>query len=157
MLNTMSLFAKAKHCIQGNLGDELNDFLRESGAEPCDDFEQSTNQVKLPILASRESYRFAWEGVKPGETDVVQRNGKLLQFVAHFPYRKKLWMCKFGKHWQELTDSLESQLGPGHRMEVAGKTGIHFRHQDLMVLLSSYKSGRQSIIEIKIARERFCY
>lgn len=156
MFSAISMFCTATDCVRDNFGSGLNSLLEAIGARSCP---QSVNpgHLELPMLANLEKHHFEWNGARTGSVDLVRRADKPLQFIISLPYPKRRWLSPYSKDWKELTAEAESRFGPGHALDLGGKTGLHFRDQAMLVLISTYKTKKQAFIEIKMARDQFCY
>jgi hypothetical protein len=154
MLNATSVFDSAADYVGGSRRGPVHEFLEQVGARPCRNAAKLSTAT-LPALACHEKHEFEWTGARTGSVELIHSDGQPLQLVFNLPYPKRRWFSPRKKDWKRLAHEAEDRFGPGHKIDVAGKTGLHFRVRDLVALISCYDSGHDSYIEVKLATGRF--
>lgn len=154
MLDATSMFGTATQCMAGCHSIPFNAFLDAVGARPCQRRDNPETPV-LPALASQERHEFAWTHSRTATVEVIHSEGAPLQLRVSLPYPKRRWFSPRRKDWKRLASLAREHFGPGQKIDVAGKTGLHFRENDVLALISQFDVGRESFIELKIASGRF--
>jgi len=154
MLNATSMFGNAADIMSGKRCEPLNEFLDAFDARPSTELDNPA-EPDLPALASHEKHEFDWSGSRVGSVELIHSGGEPLQLAVSLPYPKRRWFSPRRKDWKKLADIAEDRFGPGQKIEVAGKTGLHFRERNLLALICRYDKGSESFIEVKLASGRF--
>lgn len=156
MPDATSMFSSTLDSINSNDCENFNTLLNRMGALRCRNAKES-NYSDLPVFATREKHHFKWGDRHRGSVDLIQRRENLLQCAVNLQYANKRWFSPHTREWNRLTEEAETRLGPGKCFDLAGKTTYHFQNKDVKVLISSYRVRKSAYIEIKVARDEFCY
>lgn len=140
--------------VSAGVNAAIIDWLKGLDASPSTRVMVTYNQP--PMLSTQNAHGFVCGKKINGWVDILESDDKVVQVVLSVCYPKQRWFSRHKKDWNKLIAQAGEQFGVGKTFDLAEKQGRLYKHNNLSVLLSSFTKGKQSTIEIKIARGGFC-